>query len=184
MVFSRFWKLFCFTLILIFMTACSSANMEDVMKEVESTDLSDESIDDIKVGMSINEKTLRMKHGNFEEHPDNEQYATQRNYDQYWNKDIILSVDRETKEVLQVGVVETNDTSSSSLGIKIGSPIEKVIKTYGENYFTYEDKEQAINIIGYVDHQKNLEISFIHFDDKVTGINIGYAFDRMKWKKK
>jgi hypothetical protein len=180
----RFGKLICFTLILIFITACSSANMEDAMKEVEFTNLSNESIDDIKVGMSIKDESLKMEHGNFVPHPDNELYATQRNYDQYWNKDIIMSVDGKTKEILQVGVLDSNDTFSSSLGIKIGSPIEKVIKTYGENYFTYEDKEQAISIIGYVDHKNNLKLSFVHFDNKVKGINIGYAFNRMKWKKK
>lgn len=166
------------------MTACSSENMEDAMREVESTDLSNESIDGIKAGMSINDKSFRTEHGNFEPLPDNEQYATQRNYDQYWNKRIIMSVDRETKEILQVGVMENNDTSSSAMGIKKSSPLEGVITTYGENYFIYEDKEQDINIIGYVDHQNNLKLSFVYFDDKVTAINIGYAFDRMKWEKK
>jgi len=95
-----------------------------------------------------------------------------------------MSVDRGAKEILQVGIMENNDTSSSAMGIKRGSLIEDVIKTYGENYFTYEDKEQAIYIIGYVDHQNNIKLSFVHFNDKVTGINIGYAFDRMKWEQK
>jgi hypothetical protein len=166
------------------MTSCSSEIKEDAMREVESTDLSKENIDDIKVGMSINDKTFRMKHGSFEPHPANEHYATQRNYDQYWNKNIILGVDRKTKEILQVSILKNKDTFSSAMGIKIGSPIEKVKTTYGENYFTYEDKEQTVYVIGYVDHQNNLEISFVHFDDKVTGINIGYAFNRMKWEPK
>jgi hypothetical protein len=30
---------------------------------------------------------------------------------------------------------------------------------------------------------KTLKLSFVHFDDKVTGIKIGYAFDRMKWEQ-
>ena len=184
MVFNRIWRLFFLTLILFLMTACSSEIMKDAMREVESTDLSNENIDDIKVGMSINDASFRMEHGNFEPHPDNEQYATQRNYDQYWNKDFIMSVDRDTKEILQVGVMENNNKSSSAMGIKRGSPIEEVITTYGENFFTYEDKEQVINLIGYVDHQNNLNLSFVHVDDKVTGINIGYAFDRMKWEQK
>ena len=184
MVFNQIWKLSCLTLILFLMTACSSEIMEDAMREVESTDLFDENIDGIKVGMSINDESFRMEHGNFVPHPDNEQYATQRNYDQYWNQDIMMRIDRETKEILQVGVMGNNDTTSSAMGIKKGSPIEEVITTYGENYFTYEDKEQVINILGYVDHTNNLKLSFVHLDDKVTGINIGYAFDRMKWKQK
>lgn len=184
MKFKRIWKLFSFTFIIFLMTACSPESMEEAMKEVESTDLSNESIDDIKAGMSINDKSFIMKHGNFEVHPSNEHYATQRNYDQYWNKDIIMSVDRETKEILQVGVLEENNTSSTALAIKRGSPIDEVIATYGENYFTYEDKEQTIYIIGYIDHQNNLKLTFVHFDNKVTGINIGYAFDKMKWEQK
>ncbi len=164
------------------MTACSTETMENAMSEVESTDLSNESIEDIKVGMSIDDKSFIMKHGNFEPYPANEHYATQRNYDHYWNKDIIMSIDRETKEILQVGVLEGNNASSSAMGIKIGTSIDEVITIYGENYFTYEDKEQDIYIIGYVDQLNNLELSFVHFDEKVVGISTGYAFDRMKWE--
>lgn len=153
MVFKRIRNLFCVTLIIFLMTACSTETLEDAMKEVESTDLSNESIDGIKLGMSINDKSFIMKRGNFEPHPDNEHYAPRRNYDQYWNKETIMSVDRETKEILQVGVMENNDTSSSEMGIKKGSSIDEVIAIYGENYFSYEEKEQAIYIIGYVDHQ-------------------------------
>ncbi|MDV2684036.1 hypothetical protein RYX56_06580 [Alkalihalophilus lindianensis] len=147
------------------------------MRIVESTDLSNESIDDIKVGMSINDKSLIIKHGNFEEHPGNEHYATQRNYDQYWNKDIIVSVDRETNEILQVSILEENNTSSTAMGIKRGSSIDEVIATYGENYYIYEDKEQTIYLIGYVDHHNDLQLSFLHFDNKVIGIDIGYALN-------
>ncbi|PYZ94899.1 hypothetical protein CR194_05090 [Salipaludibacillus keqinensis] len=177
MLLKRICKLFCFTLIILLMTACSSESREEAMRAIESTNLSNESIDDIKVGMSINDKSFITKHGYFEPYPNNEHYATQRNYDQYWNKDYIVSVDRQTQEILQVGVLEENNTSSTAMEIKRGFPIDKVITAYGENYFTYEDKEQTIYIIGYVDHQNNLELSFVHFDDKVTGINIGYAFD-------
>jgi len=83
MVFNRIWKLIIFTFILFLMTACSSENMEEAMREVESTDLSNERIDDIKLGMSINGESFSMEHENFKPHPDNEQYVIQRNYDQY-----------------------------------------------------------------------------------------------------
>ncbi|WP_139364890.1 hypothetical protein [Sutcliffiella halmapala] len=183
MLINRMCLLLCLTVILTLTTACNTENMEDAMREVISTDLLSESIDDIKVSMSINDETLIRKHGQFEPHPDNEYYARKRNTDQYRNKDIILSVDRETKEILQVGVLEDNDTSSSAKGIKLGIPIEEVISAYGEDYFTFEDREQTIYIIGYVDHQNNLELSFVHFDGKVIGISFGYAFDRIKWGK-
>ncbi|WP_026675254.1 hypothetical protein [Alkalihalobacterium bogoriense] len=181
MKFKRFSTLFCFTLIMLLMMACNSNTMEDVMREVESTDLSNESIDGIKVGMSINDKSFIAKNGNFELYPDNEHYATRRNYDQYWNQDFIMGVDRETKEILQVGVLEENKTSSSAMGIKIGAFIDEVKVLYGENYYNFEDKDQGIYIIGYIDHQNNVNLSFVHIDNKVIGMSIGYAFDRMEW---
>ncbi|MFV8829816.1 hypothetical protein [Alkalihalobacterium sp. APHAB7] len=173
-----------FTFMQLLLTGCSSETMEDVMREVKSTNLSNENIDDIRMGMSIIDASFANSYGDFEQHPANEHYASQRNYDQYWNKDIIMSVDRETKEILQVGILETNNRSSSELGIKRGSSIEEVIATYGENYFTYEDREQTIYIIGYVDTQNNLELSFRHFNGEVKGINFGYAFDKMSWDTK
>lgn len=184
MVCKRTCKLFCFTLLIFLMTACSSKTMEDAMRKVESTDLSNESIDDIKVGMSIIDKSFLTKYGNVEPHPDNEHFAIRRNYDQHWNRDFIVSVDRETNEILQLGVLEENNTSSSAMGIKRDSSIDEVKAIYGENYFTYEDKGQGMNIIGYVDHENNLELSFVHFDGKVTGMSLGYAFDRMRWEEK
>ncbi|MDX8045633.1 hypothetical protein SH601_06490 [Gracilibacillus sp. S3-1-1] len=180
---NKICKWFCLILVLFLVTACGSDTMKDVMKEVESTDLTNESIDDMKVGMSINDESFRIEEDNFEPHPDNEYYSTERNYDQYWNEEIIMSVDRETQEILQVGMMENNETSSSAMGIKIGSSIDEVIEAYGENYFTYEDNEQSIHIIGYVDHPNNLQLSFVHIDDKVIGINIGYAFDRINWEE-
>ncbi|WP_156906480.1 hypothetical protein [Alteribacter aurantiacus] len=173
------WIFLVFTLVLL--TACSPESREGAMMEVESTDLSNETIDDIKAGMSINDESLIMKHGKFEKHPDNDHYATLRNYDQYWNKHFIMSVDRETKEILQVSVLEENNTSSTAMGIKRGSSIDEVTATYGENYYIYEDKEQTIYLIGYVDHQNDLQLSFLHFDNKVIGMNIGYNFNGMKY---
>ncbi|MDR4938412.1 hypothetical protein RGU11_18690 [Rossellomorea marisflavi] len=36
--------------------------------------------------------------------------------------------------------------------------------------------------IGYVDHKNNLLLSFVHFDNEVTGMSLGYAFDRFIWE--
>ncbi|WP_332699474.1 hypothetical protein [Halalkalibacter lacteus] len=182
-IFKRIGILFCFTSILLLTAACSPENIEDAMREAKSTDLFNESIDDIKLGMSIADEALITKHGNFELSPWNEEYTSQRNYDQYWNEQIIMSIDRETKEILQIGVLENNNTSSTKKGIRLGVPIDEVISAYGENYFVYNDREQTIYIIGYVDHQNNLELSFSHFDGEVQGISLGYAFDRMKWEQ-
>ena len=173
----------CFIMIFLVATACSLEESEDAMKKVKSTDLSNERIADIKLGISIIDEKFITQHGRFEPYPANNHYASQRNYDQYWNEQIILGVDRETKETLEVGVLKGNDTSSSVKGIKLGGPIDDVISAYGENFYTFKDREQGLFKIGYVDHQKNLNLVFLHYDGKVTGINFGYTFDIMEWEK-
>ncbi|MED1599798.1 hypothetical protein [Alkalihalophilus marmarensis] len=175
--------LFCsFTWLLFLAAACSNQTMEEAKKEVASTDLSDEHIDGMNVGMFMTDDSFGRRFEDIERYPANDQYADQRNYDQYWNEDFIWSVDRHTMEVLQIWILEENDTSANSKGIKRGSPIEDIITLYGENYYTYEDHEQSIFMIGYVDHQNNLDLSFIHDKKNVTGVSLGYAFDRMKWE--
>ncbi|ADC50047.1 hypothetical protein BpOF4_09960 [Alkalihalophilus pseudofirmus OF4] len=174
---------FCsFTWLLFFAAACSNQTMEEAKKEVASTDLTDEHIDGMKVGMFITDEAFLKQNRAVEPYPANDHYANQRNYDQYWNEDFIWSVDRQTMEVLQIRILEENDTSASSKAIKRGSPIEDIITRYGEHYYTYEDHEQSIFMIGYVDHQNNLDLSFIHDEENVTGFSLGYDFDRMKWE--
>ncbi|MDV2682850.1 hypothetical protein RYX56_00535 [Alkalihalophilus lindianensis] len=171
-----------FASILIIITGCSTKNIDDAMREVNSVDLTTENIDGIKLGVSITDESFINEQGKFDPHPDNDFYAAQRNYDQYWNDRMIMSIDREKKEILQIGLLENNLTSESAKGIKVGMPIDQVISVYGEDYFTYNDKEQTIYQIGYVDHHHNLLILFTHFDNTVTNINVGYAFDRLKWE--
>jgi hypothetical protein len=177
-------NLLLFVILVIFsITGCEKVNREDAMKEVKSTDLSNENIDGNELGMVITDENIIHKHGHFDPHPGNKHYAPKRNYDQYWNKQIIMSIDRVTQEILSISTLEDNNTTSSAKGIKLGASIDDVISTYGEDYYTYKDSEQTIYEIGYVDHQKNLMLSFIHFNNKVTGINFSYAFDRLNWEE-
>ena len=172
-----------FILLLFIMTGCSSEPREDVMREVRSTDLTSESIENIMVGMKRNIESLHEKLEILKAHPDNDFYSANRNFDQYYlNDDILISVDRETEEILQISILENNYTSESARGINLGSTIEKVILTYGENYYTFEDKDQSIYEIGFIDHTNNLDLSFRHFEGEVKGISLGYAFDKIKWE--
>jgi hypothetical protein len=173
-----------FVILVIFsMTGCEKVNREDAIKEMKSTDLSNENIEGIELGMFIIDENFIQKHGHFAPHPDNEYFAPMRNFDQYWNKQIIMSIDRVTQDILSISILEDNNTTSTTKGIKMGASIDDVITTYGEDYYKYKDSGQNFTEIGYVDHQKNLMLSFIYFNDKVTSIKFSYAFDRLNWNE-
>ncbi|MES9685817.1 hypothetical protein ABWK22_23510 [Gottfriedia acidiceleris] len=151
---------------------------EEVMLDSKSTDLSKEVIDGIRLGMPFN-SINHSKH--FVPHPDNKQYTSSRNFDQYWNEHVIISADRKTSVILQVGILDDNNHSSTAKGINNEMPIKKVISTYGRNYYKYDDKDQSIHQIGYVDLQHNIELIFTYSNGKVKTFNFKYAFDRLKW---
>lgn len=180
--FKKIFLMCCLILIILLTAACNPKDIEEYMKDVKSTNLLGENIDSVEIGMIIADKTFQEKYGNPQEDDYNNHYLLEgRKYDQYWIDQLLLGVDRETKEILSVGFLSNNHESSSLKGIKLGDSIEKVISTYGDNFYTYRDNEQSIYIIGYVDHPNNLTLSFVHYNDVVTGISLGYAFDRLKW---
>ncbi|MDY7224184.1 hypothetical protein [Halalkalibacterium halodurans] len=166
---------------LLTLSGCEVEQQEDAMKEALSTDLSDEHIDAIKPGMVLSDAEFIQEHGHFTVHPDNDDVppdAPNENYQLYWNKQILLWVDKETKEILSISPLEDNNRSATSKGITIGTPIDEVFASYGEDYYTYTDREQDIYEIGYVDHDQNLNMSFYHLHDKVVHIHFSYAFDQ------
>lgn len=159
--------------LLLMLSACSTQTLEQSKKEVQSTNLSGESIGGLKVGTFLQEES------GFKGYESNGEYD--RNYNQYTNGKLDVSVDKETDEILAVGVIESG-TGSTTAHIGLGSTLDEVTAAYGEDYFSYTDSNQGMQEIGYVDHENNLLLSFVHFDNKVTGMSLGYAFDRLIWE--
>ncbi|QHA35032.1 hypothetical protein D5E69_03895 [Rossellomorea marisflavi] len=159
--------------LLLMLSACSTQTLEQSMKEVDSTNLSDESIGGLKVGTFLREEP------GFKGYESNGEYD--RNYNQYTNGKLDVSVDKETDEILAVGVIK-GGTGSTTAHIGLGSSLDEVTSAYGEDYFSYTDSNQGMQEIGYVDHENNLLLSFVHVDNKVTGMSLGYAFDRLIWE--
>ncbi|MFU8691055.1 hypothetical protein ACNA6I_14580 [Rossellomorea sp. FS2] len=159
--------------LLLMLSACSTQTLEQSMKEVDSTNLSDESIGGLKVGTFLREEP------GFKGYESNGEYD--RNYNQYTNGKLDVSVDKKTDEILAVGVIESG-TGSTTAHIVLGSTLDEVTSAYGEDYFSYIDSNQGMQEIGYVDHENNLLLSFVHVDNKVTGMSLGYAFDRLIWE--
>ncbi|WP_226683253.1 hypothetical protein [Sutcliffiella horikoshii] len=153
------------------------------MREVESTNLSGETIDGIELGMDISNETFQQKYGRAKPDPDNQHYSAQgRKYDQYWINGLLLGVDRETNEILSIGRI-SNHPSSAENRVELGDSMEKVILEYGDHFYTYNDSQQSISVIGYVDHSNNLHLSINHSENRVIGISLSYAFDRLLWEK-
>jgi hypothetical protein len=60
-----------------------------------------------------------------------------------------------------------SENYSTFRGITAGDPSEKVIETYGPNY--YERTDTGAEIIGYFDKQHNINLEFSFYENKVTG---------------
>ncbi|WP_175989190.1 DUF4309 domain-containing protein [Bacillus sp. Marseille-Q1617] len=60
-----------------------------------------------------------------------------------------------------------SDNHSTSERITAGDPSEKVIETYGSNY--YERTDTGAEIIGYFDKQHHINIEFSFYENKVIG---------------
>lgn len=71
-----------------------------------------------------------------------------------------------------------NDNYSSSRGTKTGDSKEKVIETYGEDY--YERTDTGLEIIGYFDKEEMINIEFSFLDNKVNGIMVEKVKGREK----
>ncbi|WP_156321087.1 hypothetical protein [Bacillus sp. JCM 19041] len=90
-------------------------------------------------------------------------------------------MDRETNKILGVGTLEEKDGVETEKGIRAGSPIEDVMASYGEDYYIFHDYEQGFSIIGYLDREENIALSFFYHDGHVTTMNLDYAFERLIW---
>lgn len=176
----RFRVYFIFLTIVIALTGCDGTVQEEEMLSAKSINLSKEKIDEVSVGASLSEIENEQKLVMYSE---NHYYKENRNYDQYMNENIGVSVDRETKEILSISIFEHNKKSKTSRGVKIGDDLKIIKETYGERYFIYFDREQGLTTVGYVDHENDLclEFTFIENQEKVSHINLRYAFNKMIW---
>jgi hypothetical protein len=81
--------------------------------------------------------------------------------------DIIICTNQQSQVVF---IAPKNSKLETNKGLKIGSHIDKVIKKYGDNYYT--DIEQGEKIIGYRDRKNNISLEFWHYQDIVNNIRL------------
>lgn len=126
----------------------------------KNTNLSQEQIDGLHLNDTINCKGL-------EKSRDVEEYD-------YYELRKGIEVATRKSEVNIVRFIVTDSEQETVRGIKIGDEKEKVIKEYGENYYTR--LEQGVDIIGYVDKKKQTSIEFWLADGKVDMYRYDYQF--------
>jgi hypothetical protein len=134
----------------------SSNDKYDFYANVESTDLSEETVDSISLS---SEKEVVLKRFG---HPEKTHEISKPKTTYLIYKDIEFGL--KNNKVFRYFFIENHSTFR---GITAGDPSEKVIKTYGPNY--YERTDTGADIIGYFDKQHNINIEFSFYENKVIG---------------
>jgi hypothetical protein len=128
----------------------------DFYEHVESTNLSGETVNSIS--LSAKKEVVLKRFG----HPEKTHEISKPKSTYLVYKDIEFGL--KNNEVFRYFFKEHHSTSR---GITAGDPSEKVIETYGPNY--YERTDTGADIIGYFDKQLNINIEFSFYENKLTG---------------
>lgn len=134
----------------------------------KSTDLTQENVDGIYLGESINSDKVRNKYGNINKlSRDNIKY----NY-YYLDEGNEVVTEKYDNKIIRFIVNDKNIVSEKN--IKIGDSKEKIIKAYGNSY--YKRVEQGTNIIGYADRKNKTTLEFWMYEEKVVFFRFDYKY--------
>ncbi|MFE3975308.1 MULTISPECIES: hypothetical protein [unclassified Peribacillus] len=130
-------------------------------KLTKSTDLSDESIGGYKVWDNISSPEFIREYGEPIDQDNNNAYDYY-----YWKgglKTATINSDEDKGKIMRLIISSADDDLfESSLqtgkGIKLGSKKADVLLKYGDHY--YKSYEQGADIIGYIDHKRNITLEF------------------------
>ncbi len=130
-------------------------------KLTKSTDLSDESIGGFKVLDNISSPEFIREYGEPIDRDNNNTYDYF-----YWKgglKTASINTDEDKGKIMRLIISSTEadqfeNALQTSKGIKLGSKKADVLKKYGDHY--YKSYEQGADIIGYIDHKRNITLEF------------------------
>lgn len=130
-------------------------------KLTKSTDLSDESIGGFKVLDNISSPEFIREYGEPIDQDNNNAYDYY-----YWKgglKTASINTDEDKGKIMRLIISSTDDDTfenslQTSKGIKLGSKKAEVLSKYGDHY--YKSYEQGADIIGYIDHKRNITLEF------------------------
>lgn len=135
----------------------------------ESTDLSNENIEGLYLNDKINSEKIVSKYGEISTlSQDNDQY----NY-YYLTEGVEIATEKNDYKIIRF-CVNNDKNLETEKGVSIGDNKEKVINLYGENYYTR--LEQGLDIIGYVDKEKDWSIEFWLSEEGVCDIRFDYNY--------
>ncbi|MDF1996574.1 hypothetical protein [Peribacillus frigoritolerans] len=130
-------------------------------KLTKTTDLSDESIGGFKVLDNISSPEFIREYGEPIDQDNNNAYDYY-----YWKgglKTASINSDEDKGKIMRLIISSTDDDQfenplQTSKGIKLGSKKADVLSKYGDHY--YKSYEQGADIIGYIDHKRNITLEF------------------------
>ncbi|RFU69311.1 hypothetical protein [Bacillus sp. V59.32b] len=150
--------LFIFVVLVFLLNNCTLfQNKKAIVADTPSTDLSEENLDGIAIGMKIKDSNFINKHQIKKD--DSDSYSLD-------NDKYSIMTDNEGEIIYISG----DETAKTNKGIKVGDPINQAIKKYGKNYYEYT--VQGVQTIGYVDHKNKCKIDIWYVDDKVYSIDL------------
>ncbi|MEY8192054.1 hypothetical protein AB4X15_20655 [Peribacillus simplex] len=130
-------------------------------KLTKTTDLANESIGGFKVLDNISSPEFIREYGEPIDQDNNNAYDYY-----YWKgglKTASSNTDEDKGKIMRLIISSTDDdpfenSLQTSKGIKLGSKKADVLSKYGDHY--YKSYEQGADIIGYIDHKRNITLEF------------------------
>lgn len=160
----RYGMFFTMIFTICVLSACLQQERVAYFKDTNSTDLSQESIKDLRLFETLDDK-FKNKHKGLKYKTD----LLTDLYDYYEINDVIVAFNKENKKLERIMVTDT--ATKTYRGVSIGDSVKKIKEYYGDD--SYERIEQSMNILGYVDHDTNTTIEFwYHEEDNVEIIRL------------
>lgn len=149
-------------LVFIFLALFFRENKEFKFYITKSINLSEENIEEIYLGDSIDDYSIKNKYKkSITPSNDNSKYN-------YYNltDGIEIATNKDDSKIIRFIVADEN--IKTSRGIHVGDNKKQIIKSYGKNY--YKRVEQGTDIIGYVDKDKKWCLEFWLAENNIIGM--------------
>lgn len=155
--------------VFIFLFLFLRENKEFKFYITKSINLSEENIEGIYLDDSIGDSKIKNKYGtSLTPGNDNTEYN-------YYNltDGIEIATNKDDSKIIRFTIDDEN--IKTSRGIHVGDNKDKIIKSYGKNYYTRV--EQGLDIIGYVDKGKKWCLEFWLVENNVIGMfRLGHKY--------
>jgi len=151
------------TFIFLLLCLVIGCSRQDSFKSVDNTDLSSESIANIRLDQIIDED-FKNRFGELKD-------LHNAVYD-YYELNNGIEIASKNNKIIRI-ILSTNEYKTIK-GITIGNEIDDIMDLYGREF--YQREEQGTKIIGYYDKKSNVTIEFWTYDNKIAQIRLDKDF--------